>query len=404
MSWQDNIDNIIFTIVTGDGVQYQPKWKNAQRSIEYNSALFEFVNVSGTLVLRQEPKGLKYDLEFYFDGSTAITVGNAFELSARNKKYWAVQHPFYGNFFCQPISLNQDNTQLNCSKFTVSVIETLPDIYPVNFPIIEDKITESVTFTNEKQQTAFVNSGEIDKTALAENVNTFDKLYSKIIGTDTELLEFKNLVSNAVIELESASSTPLTIIRAINALINYPATVEQTVEARINTFEETLNTLFSSLNGTRESKFRYETLAGVMVGGILLSTSSNIVDDYDIRSKVLAIQARIANLYGTLITRLDSFQTDRADSDDSYTPNFDSMNALNEAVNYTSSNLFNIAFAAKQEREYIVDYDTNLILLTHRFYGLDSQDANIDKFIKTNNIGINEMLCIQKGRKIIYYV
>jgi hypothetical protein len=404
MSWQDQIDNVIFTIITGDGVQYQPKWRGVTRDIEFNSALFEFVNVKGTLVLRQEPKGQKINLEFYFDGDNYIQNATRFVNSTNSKKYWTVQHPIYGNFICQPISISQDDNQLNCSKFSIQVVVTLPDVYPISMPIIENKISESVTATNEKQASTYANSGEINKTGLKFVTEYLDTTYSKIFKTNADILAFKKHVSNTIIDIESATGTPLLILRQMIALINYPATIEQTIVARINTFEETLNTLFTGLDNSRENKFMFESLGGAMIGAILLSSSTNITDDYEIRSKVLAIQARISSIYSTFLTRLDSLQTDRADSDTSYIPNFDSMNSLNEAVNYTISNLFNIAFTAKQEREYTVDYDTNLILLTHRFYGLDLEDANIEKFIKTNNIGLNEMLCISKGRKIIYYV
>jgi hypothetical protein len=68
------------------------------------------------------------------------------------------------------------------------------------------------------------------------------------------------------------------------------------------------------------------------------------------------------------------------------------------------SNLYSIAFAAKQEREYVLDKDSNPILLTHKFYGLDKNDVNLEKFISTNDIGLTEILNIRKGRKIVYYV
>jgi hypothetical protein len=406
MSWQTNIESIIFTITTGDGKKYTPKWKNAARSIEYNASLFEFVNVEGTLALRQKPKGAKHGLEFYFDGENAITDGNKFEVSARNTKPWTVQHPFYGTFVCQPLSLNQDNTQLNCSKFNVDVIETISTVYPVSLPIIEDKISQSVVAANAVQEQLYTSSPAATvKTSKKKTlVNGLDNIFSKIIGVDSELLEFKKLVNNTLVEIEAATADPLAVIRALTALINYPATIEQKINSRINTYEEALNLLFTSFDGTRESKFEFETISGIMIGGILLSSSTNITDDYETRNMVLTIQARIAALYGTLLTRLDGMQTDRADSNTSYIPDYANMSALNEAVNYAVNNLFAIAFEAKQEREYVVDYDTNLILLTHRFYGLDPNDENINKFIRTNNIGLREMLSIPKGRKIIYYV
>jgi hypothetical protein len=45
-----------------------------------------------------------------------------------------------------------------------------------------------------------------------------------------------------------------------------------------------------------------------------------------------------------------------------------------------------------------------VINITHRFYGLDLADENITRIIDSNNIGINEILEVKKGRKIVYYV
>jgi len=72
-------------------------------------------------------------------------------------------------------------------------------------------------------------------------------------------------------------------------------------------------------------------------------------------------------------------------------------------VNYTISNLFNIAINAKQERSIIVEDDTNLVALAHRFYGLAPDDSTIEDLMLGNKIGLSELLIIKKGRKISYY-
>ena len=47
--------------------------------------------------------------------------------------------------------------------------------------------------------------------------------------------------------------------------------------------------------------------------------------------------------------------------------------------------------------------DTNLIVLTHKYFGLDADDKNILAFKETNNIKNNELFKIPKGRVIKYY-
>lgn len=401
MSWQTDIENIIFTIITGDGKEWRPKWKNATKDVEYNASIYEFVNVDGSLALRAKPKGRRFDLEFYFDGENAVTIGNNFEISARNNKYWTVKHPFYGDIKCQPLSLKQDNTALNVSKFTVPVIETITTAYPEATKIIEDEIIVKVAEINELQQVAYEQSAEIDRTELVKNVSALDTIFSSIIKTSEELKEFKDAVADAVIEITNVVSTGTSILRAIHTLINYPATIEQTIEARFNSFVEALDNIIDTFGDNKE---QFEAISGSIVAAMQLVTVSNITDDFNIRKDVIDHQDSLLTEYNKYLSFLDTLQTERADSDDSYTPDYNSQNGLNELVNLTISNLFEVAFSAKQEREFTLEKDSNPILLTHRFYGLDKLDENLSKFIKTNNVGLNELLNIKKGRKIVYYV
>jgi hypothetical protein len=401
MSWQDNIENIVFSITTGDGLNYTPKWKNATKEVEYNASVFEFVNVDGSLVIRQKPKGRRFELEFYFDGENSIIQGNNFEISARDSRIWTVKHPIYGDFKCQPLNLKQDNSILNVSKFNVSVVETITDKYPDYTPVIEDEIIEQIAVTNENQAQALADSKELDKNELTENVTALDTALSKIIKSSEDLKAFKNLVSDSVIEIQNVSSTGLSILRSMQALINYPATIVQTIESRFNAFEEAFDNLANSFT---TNKNQFEAIAGSLIAAMQLASSTNIGSEYETRTKVLLQQNRLIEKYNEYITFLDSLQTERADSDDSYIPNYSGISSLNVLVNLSISNLFEIAFNAKQEREYTLLEDSNVVLLTHKFYGLDKNDVNLDKFISSNNIGLNELLNIRKGRKVIYYV
>jgi hypothetical protein len=187
----------------------------------------------------------------------------------------------------------------------------------------------------------------------------------------------------------------------MQALINYPATIIQTIESRFKAFEEAFDNLINSFSG---NKNQFEAVAGSIIAAMQLASSTNIGLEYETRNKVLLQQEKLIEKYNECIAFLDSLQTDRADSDDSYIPNYYGISSLNVLVNLSISNLFEIAFNAKQEREYTLPEDSNVVLLTHKFYGLDKNDVNLDKFILSNNIGLNELLNIRKGRKVIYYV
>jgi len=127
-------------------------------------------------------------------------------------------------------------------------------------------------------------------------------------------------------------------------------------------------------------------------------------NDYVSTNEVLDVITQVLTSYNQYVVNIDSLQTPTGDAENSYIPNYDSISDLSDLVNYSVANLFNIALGAKQERFIFLEADSNAIILAHRFYGLEEDDSTIDDLINQNNIGINEMLQIKKGRKIIYYV
>ena len=79
------------------------------------------------------------------------------------------------------------------------------------------------------------------------------------------------------------------------------------------------------------------------------------------------------------------------------------QSALIDLITYTGQALFIISFDARQERSVILEKDSNLIVLTHRFLGLAS-DENLQTFKRINKIGLSETYRIKKGRLITYYI
>jgi len=119
---------------------------------------------------------------------------------------------------------------------------------------------------------------------------------------------------------------------------------------------------------------------------------------------VVNVIYQVTSLYNEFIDEIQTLQTVDGYTEDSYLPDAEFLESLNFSVNYAVSNLFEIALAAQQERVIYLEEDSNLIILAHRFYGLTETDSTIQYFSDTNNIGLNEVFQIKKGRKLVYYV
>lgn len=406
MSWIEKI-KLPLNITCGDGRSFTVLWRNASRSREYNIAEFEFPELEGTLVKRGTPKGFRYNIEFYIQGENHLDDSATFERSARDKRPWVISHPLYGNIIVQPISLTFDNSQMNVTTITGQVVETIQD----DAPKISIPPADYIKLQEESIQDTFTNSYDVIPDGSDINVMTQnnDRLYKRsinLIPVTVDVESYFNLFNKSNSLILDATTEPLLAIRGIQNFIRQPAFFALSVSQRLKIFQAQYDVLRATYIGTslRTRKKNYENNTGVLIAAAATSTATPQEGDYGNANDVLNSIDPVLAMYNQYIEDLDDMQTDNGGGPDSFIPDANSLISLNNIVNYTVSNLINIALNSKQERKYLCEDDTNLIELTHRFYGLDEGDENLDSMIRNNNIGLSEMLQIKKGREIIYYV
>ena len=409
MSWIERIKDQI-VIITGDKKEYRPQWLNANKTISYNVTSFDFIGVSGTLVKRRSPKGAKYKLEIYFQGDDHLDIAKAFELSAADPRVWTIRHPFYDDLKVHPTDLFFDNSQYNVTKITGNILETIDDTNPQSTIVPEEKIIQDKEDTDIITADAYVNNNPVpevkDLTQMNDNLDQWEVFTGNIIDDDDEAETFRNKVRRAKADVTNAVGQPLAAIRSMQEVINFPSLVAQSVQLRLNTLVNEFTALVDSVTVLidRANKFLFENNAGSMITAMAVTVASPLETDYGNKQNVLDVIVKILDSYDKYIETLDLIQTPDADELDSYMPDSESMDAINNLVNFTISNLFDIALNSKQERSVVLEEDSDLISITHRFLTLDATDENIDEFILNNNIGINEHLLLKKGRVLRYYV
>lgn len=408
MSWLDKIQNSLI-IITGDGKEYKPNWLNATKAVDYNVAEFEFPQLPGTLVQKREPKGRRFNLELYFQGEEHLELSEAFEVSSSDKRPWQMEHPFYGTIFCQPLGLTFDNTAYNVSKITGVVVETILEDAPKTSQDPVDKIENDAADLYETMAESFANDVTPDTNdiqSLQDNTNVIYNEGASSIKNTVEAENYFNLYTAANSAILNATSEPLAAINAVQAMINAPALFSEAVDTRINLLIAQFNRLRESIVNiiTPSGKKIYENNGGAIISAMALSAATPQEDDYENRNDSIRVIENLLLVYNQYIVDLDGLQSDNGGQPDSYIPNGDAMLGLSSLIKYTISNLFNISLGAKQERTYILEDDNNIINLAHRFYGLQPDDSTINQIIKNNNIGLNELLQLKKGRTITYYI
>lgn len=426
MSWLEKIQTDLI-IRTGDGKEYRPQWLNASKTVDYNVAEFEFPQVSGTLVSRGTPKGRRYPMQIFFQGDDHLDVSSAFEVSANDPRPWTLTHPFYGRITVQPASLEFDNTKYNVSEIRGTLIETITEDYPQASVVPQDKILADVEAANAALAVSATNAIE-ENGISAATVNDMEAFLDstqsqteKIIAQSDNVQGYYNALNKARASLTTIGSEPLDAIEQAQAAISAAAAFTVAVQDRLNVYAGMLadaqEVVGSALN--LSDKVMFQANGGAILTAMCYASATPLrvgrnpstgkeiryaQADYNSRTDVLSAIELLLDSYNSYLATLDSVQSEVAGSPTSFIPDATPLQQLSSLVNYTLSNLFNIALNARQERSIVLEYDSNWIILAHRFYGLTADDSTIEQLILQNNAGLSEMLQVQRNRKIVYYV
>lgn len=389
MSWKDNIENIEFTIVTGDNEIFKPLYASSSQDLEFNISEFNFIELEGTLVTRKKVKSQKIPLNITFQGDDHIDISEKFLQSSKDPRYWTVTHPIIGEVYGHPASISKVNDDLNTVVFSIDFWETIrpgevlsSKVYPLE--LIESKNIELIEFGS-------LNLIPDQKPEFKSLVSKIESRYDTLINA-TNIDQFKGLLSGAMSGIDDLLKEPQKAIRNISQLIQFPAYIEGILKNRVKLIQAILNDIKEIFP---DNNLNYSIFGGAVVSGIaqiILKPSEN---DFITRNDVQVQFNNLADVYDNFLNDIDNnnFQQD-----------FQEAITLNEIIINTLYYLYDVSFDAKQERYDIVESDTNLILLTHKYMGLDKEDKNLNTFREINGIKNKNLFIVKKGRKITYLV
>lgn len=403
MNWEERINSIKFSIETGDGQTYYPLYKGGELEKEYNTSSFEFISVKGTLVDRKKPKSRKLPLVFWFEGADNIDQADKFEISADDPRAWRVNHPFYGLISGQPISIKRDDSSLNVTEITVPFWESIDADYPVSNFTVKDNTRDKrdlVYSVSALSAITNVKFASIDVAKQAQSIADMSGEMKSIQDNNT-YSNFQNALNSGLKAIDNLLEAPLNAIQTIQNFLDLPATYEQAIEGRIASYENIYYRLKTSIATLADKKY-FESMGASTIASMSMVAVNPIVGDYVLVSDVEKMTARIAKIHKDYVDTLGDLKVSVYDVNNTYSPDASVQSELNSLVNYAIANLYLMSFETKRERIVITDKKTNVILLVHRYLGLDDDDENIDTFVKTNNLKLNQLFSIEKGTEIRY--
>lgn len=421
MSWLTKVTNQKLTIITGDGSEFTPIWKNATKSRELNASKFEFNNIEGSLVRRGKVSGLIIPFELWFQGEENIEQAEALDEATKDTRPWILRHPLYNEITVHPASINFDDSSQNVTKVTGEFWETIEDIYPDISINPKEDISEKLDNTTETVINDFSdnlgtpNAGLISK--ITKSLTDISVKLRAAAVTDIDKQNIEDSISKAFEALNTISSDAVVFMTRTAELLRTPARIYDSVQNRLNVIDESYTDLVNAFSGIiyRKDKLYFQAAGAMLMiakAEASVTTSQDIADDQQIdntvqdyrsRKDVITVADSIINSYNGYIDLLGSFQDTNDSTPDSFTPNANTINDLKESVISTTGQLAQIAIGEKLERIYTLPDDIGIIMLVRKLLGTYDSDV-IQDFIQINQLELSEMLQIKKGRKVIYYV
>lgn len=423
MSWVDLLKDRTLVVITGDGTSFRPTWLNARKDIQYNNRVYNFPGVIGSVVDRREKVGDKFVFELYFDGADNITDAASFEFSSRDKRPWRLIHPFYGDLIVQPLKLRFDNRKYNVTKIIVDAIEVAQLLQAISPVDVVDVVIDNKLDLDESAVVSYRSNVPVpeveDSVDFTDLINGFDVNVSRIILDNEDLADFKSKVSRAsglVSELVSGSDR---LIRSVNDMLNFPATIAQGLQSRFDVLVESFNDLNiqvfdgADLDAIRPAQKNFYLISGGNIVSNLAYSSIinpdggedsdyNLSSDYKSRADLVRMIDLLIRYYNEYLENLDKLTTDRADDLNSFVPDGEYLFLLNGIIKSTLRNLESSIFDSIQEREIFLVEPSDAVSLAHRLYGVASNE-NIEALVDVNSLSLNDVIEVSSGRFIKYY-
>src|SRR5882762_2672693 len=236
MGWQDNVENTIFTIRTGDGKLYTPDLPvNYETIKEFNAATFEFIDQPGALITRKLVRARKFELIFYFQGAQNIETADAFDKSANDPRAWVVRHPQYGDITGQPISIRRNDAKLNATEITIDFWETITTTFPVVFIATADQVVKLQTIFHTISPINYASKVNL-KPADVSMATDFATDITAIIKKSVDQINYTSFITDVNTMMDTVNNlilAPVDAITAVHNVILQPSKFELSVGLRI---------------------------------------------------------------------------------------------------------------------------------------------------------------------------
>jgi hypothetical protein len=244
------------------------------------------------------------------------------------------------------------------------------------------------------QQEQLIASEEIpdveEITRFQKLLEAFQKYYKALATTREQITKLKNLIRAASNAVTFLLAYPDRVLNSIQDLAMFPFEIEANIVQAMKALEDTIDDtvfLFQNLGSPGSALLNESVLLSLTAVNAMCAVNGK----YKNRNEVINSSEKLRK---SLKSVTELFEINK------YIPNPSNSIEIDNMYNSVLANLHNVAFDSAIERTVILEKDTNIIELAHRFY--TASDESVERIISENDLSIVEYIQIKKGRSIIF--
>lgn len=419
-AWQGRLREAAYTTPTGTRILFA--YEQVSRETEKRTAAFEFPDVDDAYVQDNGHGARKYPMRCIFWGDEHDRAASFFEAGLLERGIGRLEHPFYGAFDVIPfggITRREDLvSEANQSIIEVTFWTTVRAVYPSDQRNPRNEVLSALDAFDLASAEQFAATADLRKAVAKANLMaTVRELLratsAALSGASSAVLkvnrEFRDLQQTVNYGLDVLVGQPLQLALQVSNLIKAPARAVVGIASRLDAYGQlaqriiasyastgdTYGTAFQSLRLRARNDFAMADLSALnAVGGSTLSVVENA---FTTKSEAIAAVE-------TLFTQLDEVVAwrDQRYADLDVVDTGASYQAIQQAVALAAGYVLQSSFSLAAERRVVLDRPRTIIDLAAELYG--SVDDKLDFLISSNNLTSDQILELQRGQVISYYV
>lgn len=425
------------------GQEFTSKYIRSTQAKEKNLAMYSKPFVSGSIVRDLGSKGLTYSIPLYFDGKDCDLVANAVLSALDEIGQWEIDHPVFGFYKLQPVSMSLDYNPI--LKGGIAVIES-SWIEPL----------DETTLKTARQMAGIVDSlsQDLNTSVLSTILNNIEYGAQQFRDQSARMVQgIKNVTqfllspmavsldavdtvfwsaAGSLDDLELATAFQIEqMVGQMQQLIQAPLFAKKDAFERFNTYNDLATEIGALLPGNAKSTLqsndvslsaKNHALIGEMAllavlsafGQIAITTPVKEIDSetgnllgYNTRAQVLSFANTVTEAFDTLTDQLDTVQANTADNiySEQYFSQSESYKDSYVLVYAIVEYLLSVSYKMSKEKRFRLPRPmTPLEVAVTQYKSFGEQDYYIDLFIASNNLEGDDLLLLSEGREVVIYV